>query len=152
VRETCYRSYYVTLGEVPNMNIIHNILRLPNSLVSHQGGQSILNCRTSHNLHTHTGNTRQPKPQLKSSSCSSAILSHNSKDVIPNHNWRNATCLTPILSHNSRDTFWVTTQGTPASRPSRYHQSLVDHAHPKQAKHASRQPGGGHVSPGAKRL
>ncbi|QCE01103.1 hypothetical protein DEO72_LG7g2395 [Vigna unguiculata] len=38
--------------------------------------------RTSHNSHTHTGNTRQPEPQLKSSSCSSIILSHNSRDVI----------------------------------------------------------------------
>ncbi|QCD96688.1 hypothetical protein DEO72_LG6g1396 [Vigna unguiculata] len=32
---------------------------------------------TRHNVYTHTGNTRQPKPQLKSSSCSSAIPSHN---------------------------------------------------------------------------
>jgi len=60
--------------------------------------------RTRHNTHTHTGNTRQPKPQLKSSSCSSAIPSHNSRDVIPSHNSRNATCLTPIPSHNSRNT------------------------------------------------
>jgi len=82
--------------------------------------------RTRYNTHTHTCNTRQPKPQLKSSSCSS---------VIPSHNLRNVMCLTHILSHNSRDAFWATTQGTPASRPSKYHQSLVDHAHPKQAKH-----------------
>jgi len=60
--------------------------------------------RTSHNLHTFTGNTRQSEPQLKSSSCSSAIPSHNSRDVIPSHNSRNATCLTPISSHNSRNT------------------------------------------------
>jgi len=43
--------------------------------------------------------------------------------------------LNPYPSHNSRDTFWATTQGTPASWPSRYHQSLVDHTHQKQANH-----------------
>ena len=68
---------------------------------------------------THTGNTHQPKPQLKSSSCSSAIPSHNSRFVIPSHNSRNAMCLTLILSHNSRDTFRATIQGTPESWPSR---------------------------------
>ncbi|QCE03995.1 hypothetical protein DEO72_LG8g2027 [Vigna unguiculata] len=66
----------------------------------------------SHNSHTHTGNTRQLEPQLKSSSCSSAIPSHNSRDAILNHNSRNVTCLTPIPSHNSKDTFRATTQGT----------------------------------------
>jgi len=85
-------------------------------------------------LTTHTGNTRQPEPQLKSSSCSSAILSHNSRGVISNHNSRNTTCLTPIPSHNSRDMFWATTQGTLASRPLRYPRSLVDHAHPSKQK------------------
>ncbi|QCD99854.1 hypothetical protein DEO72_LG7g1140 [Vigna unguiculata] len=62
---------------------------------------------------------RHPKPQLKR-----CHLSHNS---------RNDTCLTPISSNNSRDMFCATTQGTPASRPSGYQQSLVDHTHPKQA-------------------
>jgi len=91
--------------------------------------------RTSINSHTHTGNTRQPEPQLKCSSCSSVIPSHNSRDANLSHNSRNATCLTLISSQNSRDTFWPTTQGTPASQPSGYHQSLVDHAYPKQRKH-----------------
>jgi len=91
---------------------------------------------TSHNSHTHTGNTSQPEPQLKSSSCSSAIPSHNSKDIIPSHNSRNVTCLTLIPSHNSRDTLWATTQGIPASQPSRYYQSFVDHAHQQQSKHS----------------
>jgi len=59
---------------------------------------------TCHNTHTHTDNTRQPEPQRKSSSCSSAIPIHNSKDVISSHNSRNATCLTPTPSHNSRIT------------------------------------------------
>jgi len=89
----------------------------------------------SHNSHTHTGNTCQPEPQLKNSSCSSAISSHNSRDSISSHNSRKVTCLTPIPSHNSRDTFWATTQGRPASWLSRYYQSLVDHTHPKQVKH-----------------
>jgi len=70
-----------------------------------------------HNQHTHTDNTRQPEPQLKSSSCSSAISSHNSRDAILSHNSRNDTCSTPIPSHNSRDTFRATTQGTPANWP-----------------------------------
>jgi len=51
------------------------------------------------------------------SSCSSAIQSHNSRDVIPSHNSRNTTCLTPIPSHNLRDTFRATTQGTPTNPP-----------------------------------
>jgi len=74
-------------------------------------------------------NTRQLESQLKCSLCSSVILSHNSRDVILSHNSRNAMCLTPIPSHNSMDTFRTTTQGTPASWPSRYHQSLVDNTH-----------------------
>ena len=49
--------------------------------------------RTGHNQQTHTDNTRQPEPQLKGSSCSSAIPSHNSRDAIPSHNSRNTTCL-----------------------------------------------------------
>jgi len=82
---------------------------------------------------------------------------------------RNATCLTPIPSHNSRDTFRATTQGTPANRPLKYHQRLVDHTHSKpanhltlcyrlallqscQAKPAFRSPSGEHVLPGGKRL
>ena len=88
-------------------------------------------------MHTHTNNTCQPEPQLKSFSCSSAILSHNSRDVISSHNSRNATCLTPIPSHNSRDTFRAITQGTSTSRPSRYHRSLVDHAPQCKKKHNS---------------
>jgi len=96
-------------------------------LITEEGNLSGLIC-TGHNQHTHTDNTRQPEPQLKSSSCSSAISSHNSRDIIPSHNSENATCLTPILSHNSRDTFRATTQGTPASPPLRYLRSLVDHA------------------------
>jgi len=44
--------------------------------------------RAGHNQHTHTGNTRQPEPTLKSSSRSSAIPSHKSRDVIPSHNSR----------------------------------------------------------------
>jgi len=71
--------------------------------------------------------------------------------------------LPSVLSHNSRN--------TPASDPWDIVQSLVDHTHPKQAKHnvcfikkslgaphelpsakASRPPGGGHVPPSAKRF
>ncbi|QCD99745.1 hypothetical protein DEO72_LG7g1030 [Vigna unguiculata] len=80
-------------------------------LITEEGNLSGL-IRTSHNPHTHTGNTRQLELQLKSSSCSSAIPSHNPRDA--------------ISSHNSRNT---------SKPPLRHHQSLVDHAHPKQAKH-----------------
>jgi len=105
----------------------------------------------SHNPHTHTGNTRQPEPQLKSSSCSSAIPSHNLMDAILSHNSRNITCLTPIPSHNSKDTFWATTQGTPTSRPLKHHQGLVDHAPPNQEKHFyyTLSPGITHKAPSA---
>ncbi|QCD86584.1 hypothetical protein DEO72_LG3g1108 [Vigna unguiculata] len=85
--------------------------------------------RTGHNQHTHTGNTRQPEQQLKGSSCSSAIPSHNSRDAILSHNSRNTTCLTPIPSHNSRDTFRATTQGTPAIPPLSITKSIIDHAY-----------------------
>jgi len=101
--------------------------RLPNSLVITKEGNLTGPIRTRHYVHTHTGKTRHPEPQLKSSSCSSAILSHNSRDVILGHNSRNATCLTLIPIHNSKDTFRGTTQGT--STPLRYQWSLVDHAH-----------------------
>jgi len=109
---TYYGPHSVTPGEVPNTNIVHNVPRLPNLSANYRGGQSSGPIRMSHNSHTHTGNTRQSKPQLKDSSFSSAIPSHNSRDVILSHNSRNATCLTLIPSHNSRDTFQATTQGT----------------------------------------
>jgi len=135
MRETCYRPYSVTPSGVHNTNIIRTSQDYQTRQLNTEDENLYRLIRTSHNLHTHTGNTRQPEPQLKSSSCSSVIPSHNSKDVILSHNSRNATCLTPILSHNSRDTFQATTQETPASRPSRYRQNLVDHTHLKQAKH-----------------
>jgi len=89
--------------------------------------------RTSHNSHTHTGNTRQSKPQLNDFSCSSVIPSHNSRDVISSHNLRNVTCLPSIPSHNSRDTILShNSRNTPTSRFLRYHQSNVDQTHPKE--------------------
>ncbi|QCE11755.1 hypothetical protein DEO72_LG10g2992 [Vigna unguiculata] len=78
--------------------------------------------RTAHNQHTHTGNTRQPESQLKSSSCSPAIPSHNSRDDILSHNSRNTTCFNPypepqlkgyVLSHNSRNTNNPTFEASP---------------------------------------
>jgi len=87
----------------------------------------------SHNSHTHIGNTSQSEPQLKNFSCSSAIASHNSRDVISSHNSRNVTCLPSILSHNSRDMVPSNNSGNILARKSlRYHQSIVDHTHPKQ--------------------
>ncbi|QCD94559.1 hypothetical protein DEO72_LG5g2643 [Vigna unguiculata] len=109
----CYKPHSVMPGGVPR---VRNTPRLPNSLTRCQEGQSIWIRRTSHNSHTYTGKTRQPKPQLKGSSCSSTIPSHNLRDVILSHNSRNATCLTPIPSHNSKDTFRAITQET-SSKP-----------------------------------
>ena len=64
-RETYYGPHSVMLGGVPNTNIVRNVPRLPNSSTNSRGGQSSGPIRTSHNSHTHTGNTRQSKPQLK---------------------------------------------------------------------------------------
>ncbi|QCE10354.1 hypothetical protein DEO72_LG10g1584 [Vigna unguiculata] len=73
-------------------------------------------------------NTHQPEPQLKSSSRSFAILSHNSRDPILSHNSRNATYLTPILSHNnSKDAFRAITQGTPRYTRAARRNTLLDH-------------------------
>ena len=96
---------------------------------------------TSHNSHTHTRNTHQSEPQLKDFLCSSAIpshnsrdviLSHNSRDVIPSHNSRNAMCLPSVPNHNSRDAVLShNLKNNPTSQPLRYHQSIADHAYPK---------------------
>ncbi|QCE11584.1 hypothetical protein DEO72_LG10g2817 [Vigna unguiculata] len=112
VRKTSYGPHFVTPGGVSNTNIVRNVPRLPNSLAITEEGNLSGSIRTSHNTHTHIGNTRQPDQQLKGSSCSSTILSHHSRDVILSHNSRNATCLTPISSYKSRDTFRAITQGT----------------------------------------
>jgi len=120
VRETYYGPHYVTLGWVLNTSIVRNLPRLSNSSASYQGGQSSGLIRMSHNSHTHTDNTRQSEPYLKDSLCSSAISSHNSRDVILSHNSRNVTCFSPIPNHNSRNTL--------ARWSLRYHQRLVNHA------------------------
>ena len=100
---------------------------------------------------------------------SSAISSHNSRDVILSHNSRNTTCLTPIPSHNSRDTFRATTQGTLANPPLKHHQtscrSQLHNQIPswsstnrlagdtcRHALPAPRPPGRCRVPPGAQRL
>ena len=117
--------------------------------------------RTGHNQHTHIGNTRQPELQLKSSSCSSVIPGHNSRYVIPSHNWRNTTCFNPYpepqLKEHQQSHLWSITK------------SLIDHAYRinnprlqqqnrlagdtyRQVLPASRPPSGGHVPQGTKRL
>jgi len=47
------------------MNIIHNVLRLPNSSVNYDAGNLSGPIHTGHNQHTHTANTRQPELNLK---------------------------------------------------------------------------------------
>ncbi|QCE03588.1 hypothetical protein DEO72_LG8g1613 [Vigna unguiculata] len=58
----------------------------------------------------------------------------NSRDAIPSHK-KKCRVLKPYPELNSRDTFRATTQGTPASRPLRYHRSLVDHTHQNKQPH-----------------
>ena len=80
---------------------------------------------TSHNSHTHTSNTRQSKPQLKECLYSSAVPSHNSRDVIRSHNSRNVTCLPSIPSHNSRDTILThNSRNAPAKSTLKCHPKL----------------------------
>ncbi|QCD83311.1 hypothetical protein DEO72_LG2g3655 [Vigna unguiculata] len=82
VQETNYGPHSVTPGVVPNTNIVRNVPRLLNSSAITEEGNLSRPIRTSHNTHTHTSNTCQPEPQLKGSSCSSTIPSHNSRDTI----------------------------------------------------------------------
>ena len=119
VRETCYGPHSVTPGGVPNTNIVRNVLRLPNSSANYWGGQSSKPIRTSHNLHTHTDNTRQSEPQLKRCHFKPQLKECHVFNPYPEPQLKRY-----ITSHNSRNTL--------ASRSLRYHQSLVDHKHPKQ--------------------
>jgi len=79
VWETCYKSYSVMSGGVPNTNIVRNVPRLPNSSVTYWGGQSIWihpyepQLAHSHSQHSSTWATtlefpmfiHHPEPQLK---------------------------------------------------------------------------------------
>jgi len=79
VWETFYEPHSVTLGGVPNTNIVRNVPRLPNSSARYRGGQSIrthpykLQLTHSHRQHSPTQATTQgfllfichPEPQLK---------------------------------------------------------------------------------------
>jgi len=105
MRKTCYGPHSIMPGGVPNTNIVVMSQDYQTRRLTTEEGNLFGPISTSHNSHTHTGNTCQFEPQLKDSSCSSVIPSHNSRDVILSHNSRNATCLTPISSHNLRDTF-----------------------------------------------
>jgi len=71
-------------------------------------------------VHTHTGNTRQLEPQLKRCHSEPQLKECHVLNLYPEPQFK--------------DTFRATTQGTPASRSSRYHRSLVHNAHPKQEK------------------
>jgi len=63
-------------------------------------------------LGRYTDNTRQPEPQLKSSLCSSAIPSYNSREVILGHTSR----ATPPFSHRPPSLQQTTSSSSP--RPS----------------------------------
>jgi len=124
VQETCYGPHSITLGGVSNTNIVRNVSRVSNS--------------SANNSHTHIGNTRQSEPQLKDFPRVHPLSRATTKGFLVFIN-----CLEPQLkechvfnpylepqlkwyvpSHKSRNTL--------ESPPLRYHQSLVDHAHPKQ--------------------
>jgi len=160
----CYGSHTVTTGGVPNMNIVRNVPRLPNSSANYWGGQSFWTHpywpqpAYSHLQHSPT------RAQLKSSSCSSAILS-STRGMSFRAQLKECHVLNPYPELNSRDTFRATTQGTfkVSPKPCRPHTSKATQTPlPQQhrlalltscqAHHASEPPGGGHVSPGAKRL
>ena len=108
--------------EFPIRTIVRNVPRLPNLSTNIEEDNLFGSIPMSHNSHTHTGNTRQSEPQLMECSCSSAIPSHNSRDVISSHNSRNSMCLPTIPSHNSRDTVMShNSRNTPTSRSLKYH-------------------------------
>jgi len=112
VRETCYRLYSVTLGGVPNTNIVHDVSRLPNSSTNYWGGQSIWThpyepqLAHSHQQHSSTWATtqeflmfiRHPDPQLKRCLSESQLKECHVlnpypepqlKGYVPSHNSRN---------------------------------------------------------------
>ena len=155
--------------EFPNTNIVRNVPRLPNSSANYWGQQSIwTHLYWPQPAHSHRQNS-PTRAQLKGSSCSSAIPS-STRGVSFRAQLKECHVLNPYPKLNSRDTFWATTQRTPASRPIRFHRSLVDHAtntsnetslcYHQIAWHCSRgvrccrfrSPGGGRVPPSAKRL
>jgi len=113
----------------PIRTVVCNIPRLPNLQTTVEEGNLSKPIHTSHNSHTHTDHTRQSEPQLKECLCSSAILSHNS---------RNATCLPSIPSHNSRDTVPShNSRNTPASRSLRYYTKPCRPRTSKEISHKS---------------
>jgi len=102
---------------------------LPNSLVLYQEGQSIWTRRTRHNVHTHTSNTRQPEPQLKSSSCICHLepqlkRCHSEPQLkeyhVPNPYFE-PQLKGYVLNHNSRNTSKPTFEISP--KPYRSHKS-----------------------------
>ena len=87
--------------EFLNTNIVCSVPGLPNSLATTTEGNPL----DPSVLATTSKLTPAHPPILattQSSSCSSVVLTHNSREVIPGHNPYNTMCLTPILSHNSR--------------------------------------------------
>ena len=111
--------------EFPNTNIVRNVPGLPNSSVTHWGGQSSWTHPYWPQAAHHTDRLanpshnsrflvfiRYPEPQLKGS--------HSGPQLIECH------VLNPYPEPQLKDTFRATTHGTPASSPLRYLRSLVD--------------------------
>ena len=110
-------------------NHVSNVPGLPNLSATTEEGNPSGHIRTSHKQHTHTStlanpsyNSRflvficYPEPQLKGS--------HSGPQPIECH------VLNPYPEPQLKDTFRTTTHGTPASSPSRYLRSLIDHTSP----------------------
>jgi len=114
VRETYYGPYSVTLGGVPNTNIVRNVLGLPNSSANYWEGQSIWTypyepqLAHSHRQHSPTQAITQEflvfirhlepqlkrchsEPQLKECHVLNAYPEPQLKGYVPSHNSRNTS-------------------------------------------------------------
>jgi len=132
VRKTSYRPYSVMPGGVPNTNKVHNVPRLPNSSAIYWGGQSIWTHPYEPQLtHSH----RQHSPTRATTQEFLVFIHHLEPQLKRCHSY-------PQLKEY------------PTSWPLRYHQSLVNHAHPSEqiTSPTSTLSPSRHVPPGAKRL
>jgi len=105
VRESCYWPHFTTPGGVPNTN--HSLYfwhKINTSMTTTydcliEWKPSVRATTRTLTPLTHTISSHNSR----NVQCSSSILSHNLRDVIPRHNSRNAMCLSSIPSHNSRN-------------------------------------------------
>ena len=87
VRETYYKPHSITLGGVPNMNIVRNVPRLPNSSANYRGG-----------------NLLDPSVQVTTCTLTLATLAN------PSHNSRIPRVHPPSRATTQEMSFQATTQ------------------------------------------